>query len=114
MTGPLTSLSVSKNPPGLSLTWADNFKTILSYETLRRECPCAPCQSARKAFDPQSLSLPSFKPTPEGALDLKKIEPVGHYAITLVWGDGHATGIYPYDYLRQLSEIKNSEASFQV
>lgn len=28
---------------------------------------------------------------------------VGKYAIQILWSDGHQTGIYPFDYLIQLS-----------
>jgi DUF971 family protein len=36
------------------------------------------------------------------ATRLKTIEPVGSYAITPVWEDGHAGGIYQWRYLRVL------------
>lgn len=29
---------------------------------------------------------------------------VGRYALQFVWSDGHATGIYPWDYLRRIGE----------
>ena len=31
---------------------------------------------------------------------------VGHYAYQITWNDGHATGIYPVDQLRQLGQEK--------
>ncbi len=111
MSNSLVSISISKNPPGLALSWSDGFKAVLSYETLRRECPCAPCQSENKTQEKNfrvndpSLKLPSYQPSPEGVLDLKEVTRVGQYAVNLRWGDGHATGIYPDDYLRRLTEI---------
>ena len=30
------------------------------------------------------------------------IEPVGNYALSINWSAGHATGIYRFDFLRQL------------
>ena len=30
------------------------------------------------------------------------VEPVGNYALRIVWNDGHDTGIYSYDHLRQI------------
>lgn len=30
------------------------------------------------------------------------IEPVGRYALRFQWSDGHATGIYTFEYLREL------------
>jgi DUF971 family protein len=32
-------------------------------------------------------------------VNVEKIEPVGHYAVTLHFDDGHNTGIYSWDYL---------------
>jgi DUF971 family protein len=31
------------------------------------------------------------------------VEPVGNYAIKLIFDDGHSTGIYTWDFLRELS-----------
>ena len=36
------------------------------------------------------------------------IEPVGHYAVRLVFDDGHATGIFSWRYLRFLGENKDA------
>ncbi|MEZ5446199.1 MAG: DUF971 domain-containing protein [Gammaproteobacteria bacterium] len=33
---------------------------------------------------------------------ISAIEPVGHYAVKLVFDDGHQTGIYSWDYLYEL------------
>jgi DUF971 family protein len=35
---------------------------------------------------------------------VKSIQQVGVYAIQIAWGDGHNTGIYTWDYLKQLSD----------
>lgn len=37
-------------------------------------------------------------------VNIKKIDPVGHYAVTLHFDDGHNTGIYSWDYLYDLGE----------
>jgi DUF971 family protein len=34
--------------------------------------------------------------------DLQDLEPVGRYAIKPVWRDGHDTGLFTYEYLREL------------
>ena len=31
----------------------------------------------------------------------KEITPLGNYAIAITWNDGHSSGIYPYNKLRQ-------------
>jgi DUF971 family protein len=35
-------------------------------------------------------------------IDIKAIEPVGQYAVALVFSDGHDSGIYSWDYLYDL------------
>jgi DUF971 family protein len=33
---------------------------------------------------------------------VRNVEPVGNYAVRLVFDDGHATGLYTWEYLRQI------------
>ena len=35
-------------------------------------------------------------------VQVRAIEPVGHYAVRLVFDDGHDTGLYTWDYLHRL------------
>ena len=37
-------------------------------------------------------------------VEITAIEPVGHYAVKLVFNDGHDTGLYSWDYLYSLGE----------
>jgi ATP-binding protein involved in chromosome partitioning len=60
---------------------------------LRLACRCAACQeemSGRPILDPGSV------PPDVRAAELHL---VGGYAVQFTWSDGHATGIYPWDYL---------------
>ena len=41
-----------------------------------------------------------------GEYELNSIQTVGNYALQLIWGDGHQTGIYTFDYLREICECK--------
>ena len=42
--------------------------------------------------------------------ELAGVEPVGRYGMRLRWGDGHDTGIYTYDYLRELADAPEVRA----
>jgi DUF971 family protein len=44
-------------------------------------------------------------------VNISTIEPVGNYAIKLVFTDGHDTGLYSWDYLYEMA--KNYEAMWQ-
>ena len=41
-------------------------------------------------------------------VEIKRVEPVGNYAIKIVFSDGHDTGIYSWKYLRWLEKNKES------
>ncbi len=100
----LKTISFSQDPKGVTLEWEDGFSKTLTVSLLRKECPCAPCQSKNSGMANKKLALPSFNPLPDAAYELVDITNVGHYAIGLKWADGHSTGIYPFDYLRKLAE----------
>jgi DUF971 family protein len=71
---------------------------------LRDACPCAGCVeegTGRKILDTASI------PRDVRALEVR---PVGSYAIQISWSDGHSSGIYSWDTLRQLSGIDERPA----
>jgi len=39
-----------------------------------------------------------------GNEEIREIERVGNYALSLTWGDGHSTGIYTWRHLRALCQ----------
>jgi len=41
-------------------------------------------------------------------IEIRQVEPVGSYAIQPTFSDGHATGIYSWDYLYQLGVEQDS------
>ena len=83
----------------LTMTWDDGHVSPFTLHHLRDECPCAGCKG-------ETVLLHTFQPSPQaelpGRYDVKSISPVGSYAIQIVWGDGHDTGLYAWDYLREL------------
>ena len=44
------------------------------------------------------------RPLPPQAFQLTRIANVGGYAIQPVWADGHATGLFAFDYLKKVAE----------
>ena len=80
----------------LRLVWEDGFAAECSYETLRGYCPCAGCQGH------WAEEIAFHKPAPD--VEPVSIEPVGNYAISIHWSDGHASGIYRFDFLRRLAK----------
>lgn len=87
------------NAETLVMTWDDGHVSPFHLRYLRDECPCAGCKG-------ETVLLHTFHPSPQpempGRYTLKSITPVGKYAIQAVWGDGHETGLYAWDYLRAI------------
>ena len=50
------------------------------------------------------------------ALRLVRLDRVGTYGLQPIWADGHATGIYSFDYLRRAAEAseKPEAAEFKA
>ena len=86
----------------LAIKWDDGKESFVALKKLREACPCAGCKGEMDGMGnvyknpPQPLSPASFR--------LVRLERVGVYAVQPVWGDGHATGIYSFDYLRRVAE----------
>jgi DUF971 family protein len=57
---------------------------------------------------------PGQRVTLGGKKDVRivRLEPVGNYAVRIVFDDGHDTGLYAWDYLRELGE--NREQRWQT
>lgn len=44
------------------------------------------------------------KPLSPQAFQLARLERIGGYAVRPIWGDGHTTGLYSFDYLKQVAD----------
>jgi DUF971 family protein len=91
----------------LAIKWDGGKENFISLEVLRRGCPCADCKGEADIMgnvykNPRRSLMPS-------AFQLVRLSSVGSYAIQPVWADGHATGIYSFDYLKSVAD-KNSPA----
>ena len=71
---------------------------------LRDECPCATCRELRSLPPKPAELLPVLSPAEARPLTLLSMKPVGHYAYSIGFSDGHDTGIYTFDLLRELGE----------
>jgi DUF971 family protein len=85
----------------LAIKWEDGREDFIPLETLRRCCPCAGCQGETDIMG--NLYKNPDKPLTSAAFKLIRIDYVGGYAIQPVWGDGHATGLYSFDYLKKVA-----------
>jgi DUF971 family protein len=87
------------------MEWSDGFRASIKQEVLRKECPCADCrQDALNNKHNNFIMLNTFS---SGKNTLKELKPTGNYGLKAVWGDGHDTGIYPWELLREIFERNN-------
>src|SRR5215469_8009012 len=78
----------------LEIDFDDGARFRLPAEYLRVESPSAEVQG----HGPGQKTLVSGR----AQVAIKSVEPVGHYAIRILFDDGHETGIYSWSYLHQL------------
>ena len=90
------------SPAELSVEWDDGHHGRHTMQLLRTTCPCASCNVERDAQNGLN-PLPVITP---GKFELRSIHVVGSYALQLSWADGHSTGIYSFEFLRQLCECE--------
>lgn len=90
----LTNLQWHKKTRRLTLEFNDGGSFELTLEYLRVFSPSAEVQG----HGPGQETLVSGK----RFVNLKNIEPVGNYAIKLVFDDGHDSGLYTWSYLQLL------------
>ena len=116
---------------GVDITWADNHSSHYDFAYLREECPCAMCNDERqkKAAGQQkdmqlkkenaaltvapavsSPLLPMFKPR----LTAQAAHAVGNYALQIDFNDGHATGIFSFDFLRTICPCQECAREFRT
>ncbi|HYZ85461.1 MAG TPA: DUF971 domain-containing protein [Bryobacteraceae bacterium] len=107
-------IAISKSK-GIKIDWKDRHFSDLSCALLRDECPCATCTGAhgtepqRTSFSKQNQGNPfqMYKPAPK----MVNVEPVGNYAIRIIWNDGHSSGIYSFDHLRKICPCAECSAA---
>ncbi len=90
----------------LHIAWNDGHTTQHDIEHLRWLCPCAECRGEWGV--PGTLDRTRHLTAQQTALT--DVQPVGRYALMPVWGDGHRTGIYTFDYLRNNCECPACQA----
>ena len=102
---------------GLSVCWSTGEVTFLSSKILRTNCPCASCEEKRGNISHQKpLSskkdslLRIVQASEEQETDLVEVWSIGNYAIGMRWGDQHNTGIYSFQFLRELVEYCVNES----
>lgn len=89
----------------LRIEWSDGQHREYTIRQLRDNCPCATCREQRSAPPPPANALNVLSPAEAQPLRLREMKPVGNYAYAIAFSDGHTTGIYTFEFLRELGEV---------
>ena len=87
----------------LAIAWDDGSESYVPLERMRRACPCAEC-TGEVDLTGRRHQVGQPKPYFATSFQLRSYEWVGHYALQPHWLDGHATGIYTFERLRELGD----------
>lgn len=85
----------------VAMAWSDGEEGYVSFEILRRNCPCASCQGEPDVTGKVLLPKVTYV---SKSFELVRYEEVGSYAVQFFWADGHSSGIYPFALLRALGD----------
>lgn len=97
-TDPPTNIRARQSERLLELEWADGRLDRVPYRQLRGHCPCAGCvneMTGERMVGPDAVAED---------VGLAGLAPVGGYAVRIVWTDGHSTGLFSWETLRDLGE----------
>jgi DUF971 family protein len=87
-------LRVNKDKDSLTVKFDNGESYELAAEFLRVESPSAEVQG----HTPQQRQFVGGK----RKVKIASLEPVGHYAVRIIFGDGHDSGLFTWSYLREL------------
>jgi DUF971 family protein len=89
-----TEIKLRKRTRVLEVSFADGARFELPFEYLRVFSPSAEVQGHGSGEPVLVLGKENVAIT--------AIEPIGHYAVRLLFDDGHSTGLYTWKYLHEL------------
>ncbi len=89
-----TEIILHRQSRVLEIAFADGQRFRLPCEFLRVYSPSAEVRGHGPGQD--------VLQTGKRAVNIESIEPVGHYAVKLVFSDGHDSGLYSWEYLHSL------------
>jgi len=88
---------VSAESGFIVIRWPDGTVSRLANKTVRGSCQCALCVDEHTGKPLLDIST-----IPED-IQTEEITPLGNYAVSIAWSDGHSSGIFSWNHLRELA-----------
>ncbi|MFW5968499.1 MAG: gamma-butyrobetaine hydroxylase-like domain-containing protein [Persicimonas sp.] len=102
-----TEIRFVEDDDTLHITFSDDEEFAYDTVILRGYCPCAHCQGHG------SRPLKWNPPKNRSQIVIDDISQVGNYAICIAWADGHNTGVYSFEFLREMVDEERCEEMFE-
>lgn len=93
------------SPELLRIDWSDGQVRQYAVCELRDNCPCASCREKRRAPPSPPTELAILSPAETEPLRITNMEPQGRYAYAIHFSDGHNTGLFTLETLRELGAV---------
>ncbi|WP_269522935.1 DUF971 domain-containing protein [Coraliomargarita parva] len=89
----------------LCILWDDNSESYFHAEFLRKHSPSAQTKGEKDIFGNQ---YGGHAPREFPGVKIQNWEIMGNYAIRPQFSDGHSTGLYSWEYLKELEALQNA------
>ena len=89
----------------IEITWSDGTALDYPFGLLRSACPCATCREKKRSeiSKPKGrLQILSAEETVP--LAVTQMRPVGNYAYNISFSDGHSSGLFTMELLREIGK----------
>ena len=99
-----TAIKLTENR-SVEITWSDGETLNYPFGVLRNACPCATCREKKRAEESKPKGLLQVLSAAETVpLAVTHMRPVGNYAYNINFSDGHGSGLFTMDLLREIGE----------
>ena len=88
----------------IAIKWNDDSESFILNKLLRDKCPCANCSGESDVFG--NIYKSAVQQSDNNKYTINRYINIGHYAIRIVWQDGHNAGLYSFVFLKTLDDNK--------
>ena len=104
MTEQQTALKLTDHN-SLEIEWSDGIRLDYPFGVLRKACPCATCREKKRAEIEKPKGLLQILSAAETVpLAVSQMRPVGNYAYNINFSDGHSSGLFTIELLREIGK----------
>ena len=87
---------------GVRIDWRDGHQSHYPFPYLRQHCPCATCREVHRTHPEKAGAGTNPLPLYQEPAKAVRAQPIGNYAVQFFFSDGHSTGIYSFEYFRDI------------